>query len=312
MTYNHPKLLFSPHLETIFPALFRKVKDITYQRERIDTPDGDFLDLDWVKNGSKKLVIISHGLEGSADRPYMKGMARAFSHNGFDVLAWNFRGCSEEMNKLPRFYHSGATEDLETVVQHALAKSYDEINLVGFSLGGNLTLKFVGEKKRPMIHRAVAISVPLNLHTSCIKISEQSNFLYSRRFLRNLKAKIKAKAKQLPDQIKLNGIASINTLMDFDDAYTAPLHGFDSAIHYYESCSSINFLESIETPTLIVNAANDPFLSKECYPVQQLENHASVKFEMPSHGGHVGFTQFGKNNTYWSESRALRFIQAGE
>lgn len=312
MNYNLPKLLFSPHLETIFPALFRTVKDISYERERIDTPDGDFLDLDWVKNGNKKLVIISHGLEGSADRAYMKGMAKVFSQENYDALAWNFRGCSEEMNRLPRFYHSGATEDLETVVNHAQTQGYEQINLIGFSLGGNLTLKYLGEKQRPQINRAVAFSVPLNLHTSCIKISEQSNFLYSRRFLKNLKTKIRKKAQQLPNKIKLNGISSINTLMEFDDTYTAPLHGFESAIHYYESCSSINFLDSIKTPTLIVNAANDPFLSKECYPVKELENHAQVKFEMPSHGGHVGFTQFGNNNTYWSESRALHFIQSGE
>ena len=118
MNYTRPSVLFSRHLETIYPALLRTV-DLEYQRERVSTPDGDFLDLDWIKQGSEKLVVISHGLEGNSHRAYMKGMARVFSKNGFDVLAWNFRGCSDEMNRLLRFYHSGATEDLDCVVAHA-------------------------------------------------------------------------------------------------------------------------------------------------------------------------------------------------
>jgi len=312
MTYKRPKILFSSHLETIFPALFRKVKGVKFERERINTPDDDFLDLDWVKKGSDKLVIISHGLEGSSDRAYMKGMSKIFNINGYDALAWNFRGCSEEINKQLRFYHSGATEDLDFIVNHAKKNGYTEINLVGFSLGGNLTLKYLGETNRPDINRAVAISVPLDLHTSCIKISEPSNFIYSRRFLRNLKAKVRSKAANMPDKLKLNGIASIKTLMDFDDQYTAPIHGFDSAIHYYESCSSINFIEKINNPTLIINAKNDPFLSDDCYPIEKMKGHSFVKLEVPEQGGHVGFTSFGKDKFYWSEKRTLQFINSGK
>ena len=145
LNYKRPSLLFSRHLETIYPALFRNV-DLNYQRERIATPDDDFLDLDWLKQGSKKLIIISHGLEGNSSRAYMKGMAKASSEKGFDVIAWNFRGCSDEMNKQLRFYHSGATDDLECVVAHAQRNGYTEIYLIGFSLGGNLTLKYLGER----------------------------------------------------------------------------------------------------------------------------------------------------------------------
>lgn len=312
MTYKRPKLLFSKHLETIYPALFRKVEQVQYQRERIDTPDDDFLDLDWIKNKNKKLVIISHGLEGSADRPYMKGMAKVFSEKNYDVLAWNFRGCSEEMNRQLRFYHSGATDDLNLVVNHAKSQGYEEINLIGFSLGGNLTLKYLGEKLRPAIHRAVAFSVPLNLHTSCVKISQPSNFLYAKRFLNNLKAKIKAKAAVMPDKLKTAGLNKIKTLMEFDDQYTAPIHGFKNAIDYYSSCSSINFLPGISQHTLIVNAANDPFLSSDCYPIAMLANHEHVKLEIPETGGHVGFAQFNEGRKYWSEIRALQFITTGK
>lgn len=308
INYSAPKALFSPHLETIIPALFRKVEDIQYERERINTPDNDFLDLDWVKTGSDKVVIISHGLEGSADRPYIKGMARTFSHNGYDALAWNFRGCSGEMNRKLRFYHSGATDDLEVVVNYA-TKNYKEVNLIGFSLGGNITLKYLGELPRGHIHRAVAFSVPLNLHSSCIKISELSNFIYAQRFLNNLKDKIRLKARLMPDALDTKPLKRIKKLTDFDDTYTAPIHGFAGAVDYYTKCSSLFFLDGIKTPTLLVNAKNDPFLSAECYPHEQLKNHNYIKFEVPERGGHVGFSTYNDKGRYWSEKRALDFIR---
>lgn len=161
MNYSPPFLLFNPHLETIYPALLRRVTLQPYQRERITTPDNDFLDLDWLKQGFKKLIIISHGLEGNTQRAYMKGMAKAGYRQGYDILTWNYRGCSEEMNKTLGFYHSGATHDLATVVGHAEASGqYTEIFLVGFSLGGNLTLKYLGEERdRPAsLKKAVAFS----------------------------------------------------------------------------------------------------------------------------------------------------------
>lgn len=312
MQYEAPFIYFSAHMETILPALFRKIKNVPYERERIHTPDDDFLDLDWVRKGSDKLVIISHGLEGSSTRPYIKGMARAFSNHGYDVLAWNFRGCSDQINKQLRFYHSGATDDLDLVIAHALTQSYKSIFLIGFSLGGNLTLKYIGEQGKNIlsqIKKAVAFSVPLDLYTSCVKISEASNFVYSRRFLNNLKAKIISKAAVMPDVLETEKLKNIKTLKDFDDNYTAPLHGFKDALDYYSACSSINFLDDISIPTLIVNAKNDPFLSEECYPEARLKGHEHVVFEMPERGGHVGFTEFNKEGLYWSEKRALNFVE---
>lgn len=309
--YRPPYFLFNKHLETIFPAVFRKVELPPVRRERIQTPDNDFLDLDWLARGSDKLVIISHGLEGSSSRPYIKGMAKAFFENNYDALAWNYRGCGDEMNKQLRFYHSGATDDLDVVVKHAAPK-YKSIYLVGFSLGGNITLKYLGEKGdrvKPNVKGAVTFSVPLNLQSSCEKISMPGNFIYANRFLRSLKKKVIAKAKAMKG-IDVSGIEKIGTLKVFDDKYTGPLHGFKDAIHYYESCSSLYFLEGIRVPTLIVNAKNDPFLSDDCYP-QEIKN-PYTEFQFPEYGGHVGFAMFNQNGLYWSELRALQFIRGIE
>jgi predicted alpha/beta-fold hydrolase len=306
--YLPPFFLLGAHLETIYPALLRRVQLSPYTRERILTPDDDFLDLDWLQKTSDKVAIISHGLEGNTSRPYIKGMARALFENGFDVLAWNFRGCSEEMNRQLRFYHSGASDDLDTVVKHVMAnKSYKEIYLVGFSLGGNITLKYLGERTPPeIIKKAVVFSVPMDLKTSCEKISQPANRIYSNRFLRSLKSKIliKAKTRGELDTSKLGGI---KTLAAFDDLYTAPLHGFADAADYYERCSSIRFVSNIQTDTLIVNTLNDPFLSPACFPTGLLKNHPRVKLQVLARGGHVGFTLFNKNGLYWSEQRALEF-----
>lgn len=309
MEYVPPFVLFNSHFETIYPALLRKVSLIPYQRERIQTPDDDFLDLDWIKQGSENVVIISHGLEGNTERAYIKGMAKAALAEGYDVLTWNYRGCSEELNRQKRFYHSGATDDLETVISHAIAMGYSSINLVGFSLGGNLTLKYLGEErvKHPQLKKATALSVPMDLGASCDTISMPGNFLYSKRFLKSLTEKVIRKSQVISD-IDTTPLSTIKTLREFDDCFTAPIHGFKDAADYYHRCSSVNFVTNISIPTLIVNAANDPFLSKECYPVDLLKVHAHVKLEIPKRGGHVGFAQFNQNGLYWSEQRTMQFL----
>lgn len=309
--YQAPFFLFNAHLETIYPALFRRVSVRTYTRERIDTHDNDFLDLDWLTQGSQHVIIIQHGLEGNSYRAYIKGMAKVFFEAGYDVLAWNYRGCSQEMNRQLRFYHSGATDDLQTVIDHARRKGYTKISLVGFSLGGNITLKYLGEiRQLQNIHKAVVFSVPLHLESSCRKISERSNRIYSKRFLDSLKLKIRTKAK-LMKGLDVSALDKIQSLIEFDNNYTSKLHGFTDAVDYYTKCSSIYFLRDIEIPTLIVNTLNDPFLSKECFPSSELENHPHVQFEIPERGGHVGFAQINKNGVYWSEQRALQWISDG-
>ncbi len=310
MDYTPPFFLFNAHLETIYPAIARRVPLKPYQRERIATPDDDFLDLDWLTQNASRLVVISHGLEGNTHRAYMKGMARAFFDHGFDVLAWNYRGCSGEINRQLRFYHSGATDDLDTVIHHAVRTGkYTAINLIGFSLGGNLTLKYLGEPRTrtPLLKKSVVLSVPMELHTSCLEISKRENWMYTQRFLKSLREKVIEKSKVRND-LNVNGLSKIKTLLEFDDFFTGPIHGFKNAIDYYEQCSSLGFLEKISIPTLILNAKNDPFLSPECYPHELLKNHPRLMLETPLRGGHVGFTQFHENGLYWSEQRALHFI----
>lgn len=197
--YKPPALMRSAHLLTIYPSLFRKIRDVKYERERINTPEADYLDIDWSRIGSSKVAIISHGLEGHTQRSYVLGMVRALNKHGWDVAAWNFRGCSGEPNRLPQFYHSGSSDDLETVINHirGLGK-YEKIDLVGFSMGGNITLKYLGEKSGEVpqeIGRAVAFSVPCDLKNSSYKLDKLGNALYMRRFLRSLRVKFAKKRR---------------------------------------------------------------------------------------------------------------------
>jgi hypothetical protein len=281
-------------------------------KERIKTSDGDFLELDWYKKNNPRLVIISHGLEGNSERAYMLGMAKAFYQNQFDVLTWNLRGCGHDINDQVIFYHSGATYDLDEVVKHA-EKNYDEIYLVGFSLGGNLTLKYLGEKESNFhkIKKAVTISVPLHLASSSQKISKGENILYSKRFLKSLKKKVIRKSLAHPGKIPIQVLEDIKTLAEFDDYFTGPLHGFADTKEYYEVNSSIFFLDQIEVPTLILNALNDPFLSENCFPQQLAKSLDLVFFEYPKHGGHVGFNPSNSTQLYYSEQRAIEFITKG-
>lgn len=327
--YRPPRWLRGAHAQTIYPALFRKVAGVTYRRERLTLPDGDFLDLDWAVGSRQStvvsrqsgistvdyqlstvdLVILSHGLEGDSTRQYILGMVRLLNQHHFDCLAWNYRSCSGEMNATLRFYHSGATDDLHSVVQHARAKGYAKIFLVGFSLGGNLTLKYLGEQGGGAgIERAIVFSVPLHLSSSSRRIDSGGSRVYSRRFNRSLKRKIAEKAARMPDRISAANLKKVRTLRDFDDFYTSQLHGFRDAEEYYERNSSIHFVGRIAVPTLIVNARNDPFLSAECFPFQKMEALEGVWFEAPEEGGHCGFYPADYDGTLWSERRALNFF----
>lgn len=312
--YKPPKLLFNGHLQTIIAAGFRQIKPHYLPKKIIlPTPDDDQLEVDYYAYGHPRLVVISHGLEGNSERPYMIGMINTLVAGGFDVMAWNFRGCGEQINKCLKMYHSGATEDLDVVVRHALSKKYLALNLVGFSLGGNLTLKYLGElgaRNDASISKAAVFSVPLDLRACANQIKRAENIIYSTRFLISLKNKIKAKAKQFPDQVSLEKLDVVKSVYDFDEHFTAPIHGFESADDYYLKCSSIYFIESIKTPTLVVNALNDPFLAERCFDPAPFEQHSFANLELPKAGGHCGFPKYGNGGRFWSEERALSFLQS--
>ena len=312
-TYRAPLLLNNGHLQTLYPSLMRRLSPDLYRRERIDTPDDDFLDLDWARVGSDRLAILSHGLEGSSHRHYMIGMARALNRHGWDALAWNYRGCSGEMNRRLRMYHNGSIDDLDCVIRHASQSGrYQTIALIGFSMGGNLTLVYLGRMQRsldPRISGAVAFSVPCDLAAGAQELARRKNWLYMRQFLLSLHEKIKMKMAVMPGAIDDAGYDRIRNFKDFDDRYTAPMHGFRDAEDYWTKCSSVRFVPEIRVPTLIVNALDDPFLADGCYPVQAASENRSVCLEMPGSGGHVGFVQFNHEGAYWSEQRAIAFLQ---
>ncbi|GAB3643172.1 YheT family hydrolase [Spirosoma arcticum] len=341
-TYEPPARLWNGHLQTIIPSLFRKVT-VNYVRERIDTPDDDFLDLDWaysnrsaeadellmmndeysenhssfiINNSSFPLVILSHGLEGSSTSTYLAGMVRHLNHSGFDCLAWHARSCSGEMNRQQRFYHIGDTSDLHHVVQHAVAKGYQTIYLIGFSAGGNVTLKYLGEQEKtvdPAIKKAVTFSVPLDLIGSTRRLERWDSLVYNYRFNRTLKRKVLQKAALMPGVFQTEAISKSRSVREFDALFTAPMNGFRDVTDYYTRSSSLQFVPSITVPTLLINAKNDPFLSPECFPEAMARELPNVWMEFPEQGGHCGFASktsgINSGRPYWSEERAVSFLR---
>lgn len=319
-SYKAPFFLRHPDLQTVLPSKFRPRHKLELRRQRLEVPDGDFIDVDVhdcaKKDGEKRAVILSHGLEGNSHRRYMLGMASACTEQGWDVLLRNFRGCSGEMNRLPHFYHGGETGDLDFVVRWAVDQGYTSLVLMGFSMGGNQTLKYLGEmgmarkgKTLPEAVRcAVTISVPCDFVSGAKKIDEPRNAHYMKYFMNSLCAKIRAKAKLFPDTINVDGLESMTTFSEFDSRYTAPMFGYKSAMDYWEHASCKPFLPYIAVPTLVLNAFDDPFLAPPCYPFEEARHNPHFFLEIPHHGGHVGFMKINCKNRFWSEERAMEFV----
>lgn len=307
-----PSLVFrNAHISTIYSSKFRPVPELQQSRERIQLADGDFLDIDWShpQNPSQKVAILLHGLEGNAQRTYIKGQARVLKETGWNIAAVNFRGCSGEANLSYKSYNAGKTDDLETVINLILEKDiYNELALVGFSLGGNLLLKYLGERKSipKEITKAVSISTPLSLKGSLSSLNQFSNWVYRNSFLKDLRRKYKEKMLDFPEKMNLSDYKKITSLLEFDNIYTAPAHGFKDAYDYYEKNSSLQFLPHIQIPVYILNAQNDSFLSVECYPTELASKMNNLYLETPKYGGHVGFHK--TNDLYYSEARTLKFL----
>ncbi|MDD3312834.1 alpha/beta fold hydrolase [Pseudodesulfovibrio sp.] len=304
------------HLSTLYPTLLRPSPLFgPIRKERVTTPDNDFLTMDVHPSRvgkSRKVAIISHGLEGDARRKYVVGMARAATGLGFDAACWNQRGCGGEPNLLPRSYHSGETGDLHTVVTHCLASGrYDQVVLIGFSMGGNQILKYLGEDPDRVpagVAAAAVFSVPCDLGGSERMLARPSRRIYVEYFMLGLRAKVREKEARFPDQVPPHLLRGVYTLREFDNRYTAPYHGFADAADYYARASSLPVLGAVRVPTLLVNARNDPFLTPACFPEEAARNNPNLFLETPRYGGHVGFVASGLDNVYWSERRAAAFL----
>ncbi|MDB6171389.1 MAG: Alpha/beta hydrolase fold protein [Chthoniobacteraceae bacterium] len=309
--FDPPVLIRNGHVQTILPVLFPRRFKLVFNRTRLELEDGDFLDLDWARGNEprSRLAILSHGLEGGTNNGYIRGMATALNAAGWDALAWNLRGCSGEANRLPRFYHSGETGDLAKVIAHA-KPAYSKIALLGFSLGGNITLKYLGEAPvDPIVVGGVGVSVPVDLAASARTLDQRwSNKIYLGRFIKTMVAKIEAKAVRFPLGLDKTTLRSVKNFRQFDDLYTAPIHGFRDAADYWAKSSARQFLPGITVPTLLVTACNDPFLSPESFPFAEAEANPKFYFEAPQSGGHVGFLDLAPGNQTWVERRAVQFL----
>ncbi len=308
-----PRFQFNGHLQSIVPGVSRRVLGVAYRRERIETPDGDFLDLDWLQNGHPRLVVLTHGLEGNSSRQYILGAAKLFAQNGWDVLAWNCRSCSGEMNRAFRMYHHGDTVDIGTVVNQAITTNgYRSLVLVGFSMGANITMNYLGklgENAPPEIRAAAVFSAPCDLEAGANVLDRWDNRIYKRRFMRALAEKMHRKAADFPGKLDISKLKNVRRWRDFDEWFAAPICGFSGAAEFYEQASSKNFIAGIRVPTLLVSAQNDPILTAECFPVHLAREHPFFHLEMPRQGGHCGFMVAGDEFS-WAERRALEFVEA--
>lgn len=311
-TYVAPAVFRNPHVQTMYASYLRYVPAVDYERESIPTPDGESIVLDRLKGTSNNLVVICHGVAGNSYSIYVRAMAQAFTLEGWSAVAWNMRGrfCSRSKNK----YHMGYTDDLKLAVDHILAANPDiSISLVGFSMGGNIILKYLGElghRVPKAIRSAVVYSVPIDVYAAGEAIENSMNRWLSLKVLREIQADLAAKRSLLESCCDMSKVLNAKSWKEFDEYYTAPLHNFRDYREYRLNASSKPFLRDIVVNTLLVSARDDPLLSKECFPVQEAEQNPRFFAEFPENGGHIGFLGIGNSILDWPEMRAIEFIQS--
>ena len=305
-SYRCPWFLRNGHLQTILGA-YKKAPDIHYDRTRIELVDGDFLDVDRCGHGRARLVIISYGMEGDSHRHYVRTMVKALSEADRDVWVWNYRGISGEPNRKVHFYHGGLVDDLAMVILEARLAGYLHIDLVGFSLGGNLTLNYLGRLEHRVpgeIRKAVCLSVPVDVEDCARRLNAPDNRLYIRRFLTSFRERIRQKMHVMPGHIDDVGYEEIKTLEAYDARYTVPHFGFADVPAFYRWVSSRYVLGGVRRPTLLVNALDDPFLGPDCFPRATAEQNSFLTLEIANNGGHLGFL----GDHGWMERRVLTFL----
>lgn len=309
---KRPWYYFNAYLETLGPYFMSRTNAVSYERERLELEDGDFLDLDWIKGGSKYLVIISHGLEGNSKDHFIEKSASYLSMQ-YDMLVWHYRSCSQELNRLPRFYHSGDVSDLSAAITHAKRqKRYAGIFLLGFSIGGSITVNYMASKLvDPAIRAGVAFSTPMDLAAASSRMNHGINICLKKGFLAKWKRKIRRKANMFPNAISVEGLDEIQDLEELLEKYVFMADGYSSKEEYYEKWSSLQFLSEVTRPLLVVNSENDPLLSEHCFPEEYCKNHKWVYLETPKYGGHTGFSKK-KEGMPWYVYRTAQFIESAQ
>jgi len=302
--------LRSSHLQTLWPALFKKRHELDLVLETLELDDGDFLDLLWSKKTSNKIVLVVHGLEGSIDSHYANGIMYQLEQAGYKPVFMYFRGCSGRINRLPRAYHSGETGDLSAVVEYVKKKEgLYPYAVVGYSLGGNVLLKWLGEtgNENP-VKKAIAVSVPFQLHDAAKRLEKGISKIYREHLLKSLRTTYVEKFSKIESPLNLD-VKQIRSFWDYDDKVTAPLHGFSGAQEYYDTCSSRQFIKDIRVATTIIHSKDDPFMFETTAP-ELKELNDKVQLFLTSKGGHVGFisglTPFSAYS--WSEKKIVEFL----
>ena len=314
MNYQSPRWLPGGHLQTIYPALWITKPEVAFRRERWETPDDDFIDLDFVDGQpGQPMVVLFHGLEGSSDSHYARALMAALKTRGWWGVIPHFRGCSGELNQAPRFYHSGDAQEIDWVLRRLHQRHHQQYPTAhffaaGVSLGGNALLRWLGESQHQaeIVRAACAISAPLDLAQGGASLSSGINMIYTRMFLKTLKPKCLKKLEQFPGLFDKNRLLEAKNLYEFDNVVTAPLHGYLDTEDYWYRASARHILHDITLPTLVLNAKNDPFL-----PGQHLPQHAApcVTLDYPQHGGHVGFaTGTPPGSLNWLPEKILHFF----
>jgi predicted alpha/beta-fold hydrolase len=310
-----------PHRQTIAGKYLRQTVSVRLERERWNTPDGDFLDLDFTeepahaaaaRDAPAPLVVVLHGLEGGSRRAYALLAYHELARRGARAVGLNFRSCSGEPNRLPRSYHSGETGDLAFVLARLMERFPERpIGALGFSLGGNVLLKFLGERGAGApLAAAAAVSVPYDLAAGALSLEvSPMGRVYGWHFLRSLRRKVLGKAALLRESLPMDRVAAARTVREFDDVATAPLHGFRNAAHYYAECSSAGFLSRIAKPTLLLHARDDPFQPERVLPLRAMRDNPALVSGVVERGGHVGFVEGSPARpTFWAEPEAARFL----
>lgn len=315
-SFEAPWWASGPHAQTLSARLLRPDIGPVVTRERIETPDGDFIDVDWspVPDAGAPMVVVLHGLEGSSRRKYVRSVCRELNSRGVGTVAMNFRGCSGEPNRTLSFYHSGDTRDLNHLVRVVRSRHPEStIGAMGFSLGGNVVMKALGERDdggAGVVDAAAVMSVPYDLAAGCALLRRtRMGRMYTEYFMRSLRNKVAWKRDRLAERLDLEAVDRARSIWDFDEAVTAPLNGFEDASDYYARCSSRGFLPAVRVPTLMLHAVDDPFLPSDAIPRAEAGDNEALTLRLSPHGGHVGFIRGAPwAPTFWGEVEAAEFL----